>query len=434
MFMESNGGGFAFKYGLDEHPPLGELLLYGLQWLAITIPTIIIIGKVVAGLGPVDYAGEVVYIQKMFFVMALAMIVQVLWGHQLPLVTGPATVLLIGVVASQRAEPGAIYFSILICGLILAIISVTGIFGYLKRLFTPQVVATVLLLIAFTLTPTIMNLLTSSHNTKPFYNLLFAFFFIFAVFVANRLLKGFWQSTLIVWATLVGSFLYYIIFDEQVIVSSDFNLFGSFFTDIGFQIAFHPGVFVSFLVCFLALAINDLGSIQSVNELIKPKGMEKRISRGIFVTGISNVLSGIFAVIGPVNFSFSPGVIASTRVASRFPLIPAGIGLLVLAFMPAAIAVLSSIPSVVIGSVMIYIMSAQIAAGLLVAFHSEEGFNFENGLVIGLPLLLGVVVSFLPDFVLISIPTVLRPLLSNGFVVGVLAVLILEHIIYRSKK
>jgi len=27
MFMESNGGGFAFKYGLDEHPPLGELLL-----------------------------------------------------------------------------------------------------------------------------------------------------------------------------------------------------------------------------------------------------------------------------------------------------------------------------------------------------------------------------------------------------------------------
>ena len=54
----------------------------------------------------------------------------------------------------------AIYSSIMVGGLILALFSLTGLFGYLRRLFTPRVVAAVLLLIAFTLTPTVMNLIT----------------------------------------------------------------------------------------------------------------------------------------------------------------------------------------------------------------------------------------------------------------------------------
>ncbi len=39
-----------FKYNLDDTPPFAELLLFGLQWLAIAVPTIIIIGNVVSGL------------------------------------------------------------------------------------------------------------------------------------------------------------------------------------------------------------------------------------------------------------------------------------------------------------------------------------------------------------------------------------------------
>jgi len=38
------------RYDLDDAPPLAEFLLFGLQWLAISIPGIIIVGKVVCGL------------------------------------------------------------------------------------------------------------------------------------------------------------------------------------------------------------------------------------------------------------------------------------------------------------------------------------------------------------------------------------------------
>ena len=54
--------------------------------------------------------------------------------------------------------------------------------------------------------------------------------------------------------------------------------------------------------------------------------------------------------------------------------------------------------------------------------------------MIGLPVLMGTVVSFLPGRVLGGFPLFLRPLLGNGFVVGVLAALLLEHGVLRGRK
>jgi xanthine/uracil permease len=59
--------------------------------------------------------------------------------------------------------------------------------------------------------------------------------------------------------------------------------------------------------------------MQAVNELLETKDPDKRISKGIFVTGLANVFSGLLGVIGPVNYSMSPGIIISSGCASRFP-------------------------------------------------------------------------------------------------------------------
>ena len=91
------------------------------------------------------------------------------------------------------------------------------------------------------------------------------------------------------------------------------------------------------------------------------------------------------------------------------------------------------IPRVVIGSVLVYVMCSQISAGLMVAFSSVK-IGFDDGLIMGLPFMLGIVISFLPGEVLETFPVFLRPLLGNGFVVGVLAVFFLEHIVYRNHK
>jgi len=178
-------------------------------------------------------------------------------------------------------------------------------------------------------------------------------------------------------------------------------------------------------------SLNDLGSIQSVGEMIKPVQMPGRITRGIAITGLANVLSGLLGVIGPVNFSFSPGMIASTGVASRFVLLPAAAGLLALSFVPAAISFIGGIPSVVIGTVLVYVMCSQIAAGLLMVLSDAGEFTMESGLIIGLPIMLGIIISFLPAEVLSTFPAFMRPILGNGFVVGVVAVMLLENVLYR---
>ncbi|WP_459929104.1 hypothetical protein [Desulfosporosinus burensis] len=81
---------------------------------------------------------------------------------------------------------------------------------------------------------------------------------------------------------------------------------------------------------------------------------------------------------------------------------------------------------------MIYLMCSQIAGGLQVALN--QNYKFEYGLVIGLPMILGVIISYLPPSVLNTFPPILKPVLGNGFVVGVIAVLIMEHLVFRQKR
>lgn len=150
------------KYNLDDRPPVFETLVYGLQWLAITMATVIIIGKVVAGLHFDDPARQLVYMQKLFFVMAVALFSQVLWGHRLPLITGPATVLLVGIVAGAGRHIDAVYTTIATGGVFLVLLSISGLFSSLTRFFTSRVVATILMLIALTITPTILTLIPTS--------------------------------------------------------------------------------------------------------------------------------------------------------------------------------------------------------------------------------------------------------------------------------
>ncbi len=421
-----------FKYALNEIPPLGHLLLFGIQWLAIIVPIILIMGTAVTSLHPSGIGEQVIYIQRLFFVVAVAIFSQVIWGHRLPVIIGPATVFLVGMAAGGKGNLEAIYTSILLGGLILTAVSITGLFAHLKKLFTSTVVAVILILVALTLTPMILNLITAPTNqASSFANLCFFFVMVFSMFIASKYLRGLWKSTLIFWAILGGTLAYFLIFPQSPLPTNDLPIVANFWQGLTPSFVFDSGVFLSFLICFLALSVNDLGSIQGVDELIKPDNMETRITKGVTVTGLVNVLSGFLGVIGSVNFSFSSGVIIASGAASRYTLIPTSIGLFALSFLPKTIAILGSIPSVVIGSSMVYLMCSQIAGGLQVALSQK--YKFDYGLIIGLPLILGVIISYLPPDIIDTFPPVLKPVLGNGFVVGVIAVLIMEHLVFRQK-
>jgi xanthine/uracil permease len=422
-----------FRYGLEDRPPLGETLLMGLQWCALMLPFLIILGKIAAAYHLADPADQTAYLQKMAFIIAIFLFLEILWGHRLPLIMGPSSVILIGIISSHGFDLDAISTAVISGGVILAIAGITGVFGHLQRLFTPRVLAVVLLLIAFTLAPTILKLVSDPQGATPQINMVYALALTAVTLILHRLLTGIWKSVLIMISMLIGSAVYFLIFPESLNMTavSSSRFIAPFFTNMTGHLSFDTGLLISFFVCFVALSINDLGSMQSMNALVNSHDMAKRLNRGVFFTGLANVTAGVFGVIGQVNYSMSVGVVAATGCASRFTLLPAAAVLLLISFSPMTIGFMGIVPPVVIGSIMFYMLCSQVSAGLLVAFESLRELTFDDGMIIGMPILIATVIAFMPAPFFQEFPQLLRPIVGNGFVVGVIIVLLMEHGIFR---
>jgi xanthine/uracil permease len=187
---------------------------------------------------------------------------------------------------------------------------------------------------------------------------------------------------------------------------------------------------IAFLLCYVALLINDVGSIQALGGMLSTPDTDRRCGRGVAITGIMNVVAGGMGVIGPVNYSMSPGVIASSSCASRYAIVPAGVALIVCAFIPSLIAVLSAIPSTVIGVILLYLMGTQLAAAFNMLVSTKSVLSFDDALIVGLPIMVAMLFGAVPMDV---VPALVRPILGNGFLMGVVTVVLLEHVLLRRR-
>jgi xanthine/uracil permease len=126
----------------------------------------------------------------------------------------------------------------------------------------------------------------------------------------------------------------------------------------------------------------------------------------------------------------SPGVIASTGCASRYALIPATLLLVACALFPDVIWVLTAIPSPVIGVILLFLMGTQLAASFEMMQSTRSAATFADALTLGLPIMVALLFQLMPKGVA---PDVVQPLVGNGFAMGVIVVMIMEHVINRSK-
>ena len=410
------------KYKVDDKPGFGAMLLYGLQWLMICIP-VVLTSTFVAP------AGEVVFFtQKLFALCGLTIIVQVLLGHRLPLVAGPAAVLLMGVIAaaSQGHTASTIYPSMIIGGALVAILALTGAMKYIQKVFTPRIVASIVLLIAFTLIKPIIGLIFADKAHAGL-ALVSAIIGVVVMAWANNIFKGIWKSTVVILAMILGSLSYYCLTEFPQQFTSDTVAPQLFLAEYNLD----AGVIIAFLFCYIALLINQVGSVQALGEFVGAEGMVKRQKRGLLITGIMNMASGALGVLGPVDYSLSPGVVASTSCASRYTILPAAAAMVVMALFPQAVAVLLTIPRPIMGIVLLFLMATQVAAGLEIIQSTKAVSSFRDGLVLGIPIMLTMALSFAPAEAMAAVPSLLRPIVSNGFVMGVIAVLLLEHLVLK---
>ena len=418
------------KYPIDSRPPFGQLMLYSLQWFVLAIAVVVTSLFIAVG----SPAERVLYAQKVFALMGAATIIQAMWGHRMPIVVGPASVLLVGIITALAAQGDAvntnkIYTAVLVGGVVIALLSVGRILEHLQRVFTPRIVIVILMLIAVTLGPTIKNLIfPAGEEPRHIFGLWFTILGVPLMALAANRLQGVMKSLVVPVALLVGCLIYYAIYGGFGEVFSKYSSSeGSLLIT---RLEFDGGIIIAFLLCYVALLINDVGSIQSLGGMLGTADTDRRCRRGVGITGLLNIVAGGMGIIGPVNYSMSPGVIASSSCASRYALLPAGVGLIVCAFVPQLIAIMSAIPNTVIGVILLYLMGTQLAAALHMVVTTSSSKSFDEGLIIGLPVMVAMLFGAIPMQI---IPAMLRPLIGNGFVMGVITVILLEHVIFRKK-
>ena len=418
------------KYKLNDRPATGQLLLYSLQWFVLAVAVVVTSLFISTG----TPAEKILYAQKVFALMGITTIVQVIWGHKFPIVVGPAAVLLVGIItalSSQGAEPNTnkIYTAIVIGGIAITALSIGRTLERIQKIFTPRIIVVILMLIAFTLSPTIKNLIfPATEAARHSFGLWATIIGIPAMVFAASRLQGVAKSLLVPIFLLIGCVAYYSIYGGfGEILTSPSHSEGALLLP---AVEFDASLIIAFIFCYIALLINDIGSIQALGGMLSTDDTKRRCRRGVGVTGLFNIVAGAIGVIGPVNYSMSPGVIASSSCASRYALLPTGVGLIICAAFPKLIAILTAIPNTIIGVVLLYLMGTQLAAAFNMLATNKSTDTFNSALVVGIPIMVALLFCMIPIDV---IPPIIKPLMGNGFVMGVIVVILLEHIILKRK-
>jgi xanthine/uracil permease len=421
-----------YIYAIDDRLPLRHALIYGLQWTVIMFPGLIIVARLSGIALHVELEKEVRFFQLLLLTSGLFTIIQSLWGHRYPLLDGPSTALLLTLMVLAPYGIESIQGGLIAGSAILILMVVLGRLEKVIAYATPNVVGVILMLIAFSLLPYLTRIMTGVDGQHPHGDMVIFSFCLALVLVMagfSHWFKGFWKTVALLLGMVVGTAFF------ALLGAPDYHdLQAARWVSLPSEVipswprVYWPAV-LAFACTYLAVVVNSLGSLHGIAHLTDEKRLPASVNRGIFINGAAGICCGLMGVVGMVSYSMSPGVILATRVSSRYATASCGLILIVAALVPKLAALLSLIPAPVVGAALFVAMGVQVGAGLgIVASGEMAGRDY---FVIGLPVLLGTCVGFLQEDLLASLPIGVRVIFGNGLVLGILLVLLLEHVVLR---
>ena len=425
------------RYSLNQKPPLAKNFLYAVQWLVVVLPLVVITARLMASFLGMDAATAAVLFQKMLLLVGLVTAVQCFKGHKYPLVDGPSAALLLSVAALAPEGYGTVLGGMLTGGLLLFLLGAVGLVDRLTALFTGRVVGVVLILISLTFVPYLYPMVIGVGPTRPDgdpFVLLVASVVTLAIILISRYGRGYFKNLSILLGIGLGYGLMAAAARLDLAHLAQTPVMSVPWPLNGPRPEFSIAGTVSFFMANVAVLINGLGSYTAVSRVVGEEELENRIKRGITITGVSGMLAAFTGTLGTVSYSQSPGVIMVTRVGSRHPVLLCGIMMCALSFFNRFTAILISVPDGVVGAALLVTLAAMVGLGVSIIGSESGGDGIREHLVVGLPLLLGTSASLLPGEFLEMLPVVLRGLAGNGLIVGITAVLILEHIVLKESK
>jgi len=423
-----------YLYDLDDHPPLQLALVYGLQWACIMFPALIIVATLgVESLGP-GGPGKIRFFQLTLLISGLFTFIQTLWGHRYPVLEGPAAALVLTfILLAPRGLP-ALQGGMIIGGGLLIAAVLSGQIERLIKLFTPNVVGVILILIALGLLRPLIGFMVGGSQAYPHGEgkiFLITLFLVLFMATLSHWLKGLWRTISILIGLVAGSLVFLVLgrLSWQDLGQASWVSISTPWLE-SMPRLYWPSV-VAFAGAYLAVMVNTLGSLQGVAAITDEQRLPGATKRGILVNGMGGITCGFLGIVGTVSYSMSPGVILVNRVATRYAVTYCGIIIGLAAFFPKLAALLSLIPKPVIGAALCVAMGGQIGVGIATVASRE--LTSRDYFVAGLPILIGTMVGFLPEGLFRSLPAFAQVFVGNGLVAGIFLVLLLEHLLLRKE-
>jgi uracil permease len=424
-----------YLYDLDDRPPFPYALVYGLQWAFIMFPALIIAATLSVGsLEP--GGGDVIRFLRLTLLTSGAFtIIQTLWGHRYPLLEGPASALMLAFILLAPHGIQVIQGGMILGGMLLAALVASRQLERLIRFFTPNVVGVILMLIALGLLRPLLRFMTGeagAHSNGQGPTFLISLILVLFIAALSHWLKGFWKTVSILIGMILGSLVFLALgrLHWEELVTAPWLSFSTRWLET--LPSFSLAAALAFACAYLAVIVNTLGSVQGIAAITEKSRLPKATQRGVFVNGLAGITCGFLGVVGTVSYSMSPGVILVNRVASRYAVTYCGAILLISAFLPKLAALLALVPTPVVGAALCVGLGGQVGVGISTV--AAQALQSRDYFVVGLPVLLGTLVGFLPQGLLDALPGSIQLFAGNSLVTGITLVLLLEHLLLRKNR
>ena len=312
--------------------------------------------------------------------------------------------------------------------------------SWLRRIFTPVVTGTVIMLIAATVMPILFDMLTDvpehvDQSGAPVVAI------VAVVAVAVLVLRG--PPMLRIWSPLIGIIVGCVVsvpygmYDFQYVIDAPW--FGVAFRSWpGWD--FTPGVefwalLPAFVVVTLVGAIETIGdgvAIQRVSRR-RPPATDFRVVQGALnADGVGNLLSGITGTVPNTTYSSSVSLAEVTGIGARRVGVAIGVIFIVIAFFPKIAALLIAIPAPVIagyGAVLITLLFVQ---GMNIVIR--DGIDHRKAAIVGLAFWIGVGFQNKVIFPELLGDGFLGVLLGNGMTAGAIVAVVMTAFVELSRR
>lgn len=426
------------RYEPNERPP--HMLTFGLgfQFLLLNIAGIVLTPAIIIRAAG---TGEAYLSWAVFSVLCVSGISTILQAVRVGRL-GSGYVLLMGTSAAFIAvsvtalvEGGPALLATLVSASALFQFALAARLSLLRRLITPLVAGTVIMLIAVSVMPICFEMLTNIPSGAPSTGAPASAAAALACTTAVALLaKGAWR----LWAPVIGVV-------AGCIVASFFGMYDAGRIAeaawIGLPTGGWPGLDLDFGFEFWSLLpvfvlVTVVGAVETIGDSIgiqqvswrRPRATDFRAVQGaVAADGMGNLLSGLAGTVPNTTYSSSVAVTELTGVASRSVGICVGVLFGIAAFCPKATAIILAVPDPVVAANVTVLIAILFALGMRIVV--QDGVDYRKSVVIGLAFWLGVGFQnqeIFNDYLGGSIGTILGNGMTAGASVAILLTLVME--------